>query len=182
MMKINPNKNWTRIDFLKMYSMAGAFLFPFNKKTKKPAIKNNLKDASNDFDQLLRWEEQFDSPNWGISLAKSGWFGVDVDKAHGGLEKWATLIATYGEPKTLHAESGGSGKHFVFRAQEGVKYKGKIDKGIDIKHNGYIVVQPSIHPKGGVYLWHSEIFDVQPPPNWLHEIIVKKYPKAKGRY
>lgn len=142
------------------YCIDGWFLFPVKSETKMPAIKNNLKEASNDINQLLKWTKKFPNCSWAVSLAKSGLVAVDIDNKNGGMEYWDALTATNSEPETLKANSGGGGLHYVFKAENGKKYRGKIKKanqtrsGIDVKHNGYILIYPSIHPRTeNQYLW-----------------------------
>lgn len=133
-------------DILESYCKRGWYLFPIKRETKLPAIKDNLKLASNDIEQLLKWAEKFPKCNWGLSLAKSGLVAVDVDAK--GLNPWEALCFHYGEPQTLKAASGsGVGSHYVFKAKVGKRYRGKIVKGIDVKHNGFIAIYPSIHPQ-----------------------------------
>ena len=160
-------------DILLRYCEKGWFLFPIKRETKRPAIKDNLKSASNNIDELMQWAEKFPNCNWGLSLAKSGFVAVDVDER--GLDKWAALVVHNGEPKTLKAKSGsGIGSHFVFKAEIGKKYRGKIDDGIDVKHNGYIAIFPSIHERTKFqYKWENDIEAVT-PPDWIKALIEKE--------
>ncbi len=41
--------------------------------------------------------------------------------------------------------------HFYYLADKTKQFKGKVIPGIDIKHKGYVVLPPSIHPNGTVY-------------------------------
>jgi hypothetical protein len=155
------------------YISRGFYLFPIKKETKRPAIKDNLKQASNDINQLMKWNAKFDSPSWGLSCAKSGLVVVDVDVRHGGLESWLALIADKDPINTLTATTGSGGKHYVFRSEDLEKYIGKIQDGIDIKHNGYIVVYPSLNNVGNAYTWDDFKVEVSELPLWLKEIITK---------
>lgn len=161
------------------YCIKGYFLFPIKPETKTPAIKNNLQDASNDINQLLKWAKKFPGCLWAISLAKSGRVAVDIDQKHGGMEYWEALVGANSEPQTLKAYSGGGGLHYVFLAEAGKKYRGKIKKanvtrtGIDVKHNGYIIVYPSIHPRTGKqYTWANELPETV-APEWVKKFIEK---------
>ena len=149
------------------YIERGFHLFPVGKDSKTPLLKNNLELASCDVSDFKRWRVKFKNCNWGLSLAKSGLVAVDVDAA--GLDAWYALLEKHGEPSTLKALSGsGKGLHYIFKAKEGAAYKGKLAKGIDIKHNGYVLVEPSIHPRTGKkYVWVD--FDAEPEdmPKWL---------------
>lgn len=160
-------------DILLKYCEKGWFLFPIKRETKRPAIKDNLKSASNDIEQLMQWAEKFPNCNWGVSLAKSGMVAVDIDEK--GLDKWGALVVHNGEPQTLKQKSGsGIGSHFVFKAEHGKKYRGKIDDGIDVKHNGYIAIFPSIHERTRFqYKWENEA-EPQTPPPWIKALIEKE--------
>lgn len=159
------------------YCKADLKLFPVNAETKLPAIKNMLNAASSDPKQLRAWAAQFPKCNWGLSLAKSGLVCVDVDDKHDGLKKWSDLILEHGDPETRRQQSGsGKGFHYVFKADFGVRYKGKITAGIDVKHNGFIVVAPSVHESGNQYKWLNQN-DFQPLPEWLKERIEKRRKK-----
>lgn len=154
------------------YAERGFHLFPIIRRTKKPAIKNNLSEASIDIEQILIWIDRFPNCNWGVSLAKSGLVAVDVDQK--GLDKWGALILNHGEPETLKANSGsGVGMHYVFKAKPGTRYRGKITDGIDVKHNGYIAVFPSVHPKTkALYKWANKL-SPQDAPDWITKLIEK---------
>ncbi len=164
-------------DVLLAYCQRGFFLFPVRKETKRPAIKDNLNQASNDINQLMEWDEKFPNCNWAISCAKSGVVAVDVDHAHGGMEAWATMIHKNGDPNALKATSGSGGLHYVFKADKSKKYRGKIQKGIDVKFNGYILVYPSLHERtGDHYRWtnfREKASHLSPAPVWLSDLIEK---------
>ena len=154
------------------------YLFPINAKTKKPAIKDNLASASIDPDQLAEWSEKFPECNWGISLAKSGLVAVDVDVKYSGLEVWESMLHKHGGISTLMAESQGGGLHYVFAAEKGARYRGKIQKGIDIKHNGYIAVWPS-QIDGRFYDWINWGMEPSEVPAWLNDYIKRSDKKGQ---
>lgn len=164
------------------YTERGWFLFPVSQKTKKPAIKDNLKSASNDIVQLMEWANSFPNCNWAVSLAKSGLVAIDIDDKHGGLDKWAALVVNNGEPETLKAQSGsGKGLHYLFLSKAGVSYKGKITDGIDVKHNGYVLVNPSVHPRTQLrYSWTNNT-EIGEYPHWLSTYIEKKTTPRKNK-
>lgn len=160
------------------YCKRGFFLFPLGMESKRPCIKDNLEAASNDIEKLMAWAKEFPGCNWGLSLAKSGLVAVDIDE--GGLEEWGILLLAFDEPSTLKARSGsGVGSHYVFKAAPGKRYRGKLAKGIDVKHNGYIAVYPSVHPRTKRrYRWENELSPAA-LPQWLCERIEK--PEFKSR-
>lgn len=155
-------------------------LFPVSNESKLPCIKNNLTRASFDLETIRLWGAKFPSCNWGISLAQSGLVAVDIDHKHGGMEYWASLIEKNGEPKTLSATTGSGGKHYIFLDEE-KSFKGKILSGIDIKHNGYVIVWPSINQKTGKqYTWDNWGAPITPMPEWLLKLAEKRIIKVEG--
>lgn len=155
------------------YINRGFYLFPINRKTKRPLIKNMLEEASIDMEVLQAWSKQFGKCNWGLSLAKSKYVAVDVDWKHGGMEAWQTLIDNKGDPETLRATTGSKGFHYLFHA-DAIRYRGKIQNGIDIKYNGYVVVFPSLHvDTRKMYRWDNWNVPVKLAPTWLKELIEK---------
>ncbi len=170
----NPHlKKW-----LETYSENGFKLCPVYYMEKRPAITQFLKRATSDLEELLKWSKMpaHSGGSWGLCLAPSGLVAIDVDTKHDGLATWEQLTEKHGEPKTLKAKSGGGGLHYVFKAKPGVRYVGKINSGIDVRHNHIIVVQPSKHPKTGLeYEWCMPIENaVQDYPPWIADLIEKK--------
>lgn len=169
---------------LSLYCKLGFHLFPVKRETKRPAIKDNLNQASCDMDQIRLWDEKFPDCNWAISLAKSRLVAVDVDWQYGGMESWLALIAAKEEPKTLKAISGSGGFHYLFKSEVGQKYRRELQKGIDVKHNGYILVYPSIHERTGDFYrwenWKEYGNKIASPPEWLFDLIKKDSRKGKA--
>lgn len=164
-------------DFLKDYSDRGFCLFPMNGKTKRPFFKDMLEKASSDYDQLIQWAQEYPGCGWALSCAKSGFVAVDVDHKHGGMEKWQALIEEHGEPNTLKQHTSTNGFHYLFsQGDKENRFKGKLTPGIDIKHNGYIIVFPTRGSNGNEYQW-QEVFqkaEINPVPEWLFALIAKK--------
>lgn len=159
------------------YFKRGFHIFPVDKAGKKPLLKNNLGAATTDIEKFEGWRVRFPHGfNWGLSLAKSGLVAVDVDAS--GLDAWFDLVMEHGEPQTLKQWSGsGKGMHYIFKAAG--KYKGKIATGIDVKHNGYVLVAPSVHRSGGLYRWDDFGAEVADMPGWLVALTEKKLAEPK---
>lgn len=154
------------------YCERGWFLFPVSRGTKKPVFYGYAEEASNKIDQLKAWDKKYPNCNWGLMLGKSGLVCVDIDAK--GLDAWGELTRTNGEPQTLKQFSGsGVGLHYIFEAKSKIRYRGKITDGVDVKHKGYILVAPSIHPKTNqAYKW-ARIMDPKPTPDWIAKYIEK---------
>jgi hypothetical protein len=149
-----PTDNNKLDDILLWYSEMEFNIFPVSSSTKVPCIKDCLNKATSDFNQLISWADQFPGCNWGLSLAKSNLVAIDVDIKNNGMIKWKKFISNNGEPDTLKQITGSGGFHYIFKSQDNQKYKGLIEQGIDIKHNGFIVIYPSINSEGKSYVWN----------------------------
>jgi hypothetical protein len=101
---------------------------------------------------------------------------IDVDPRHGGIETLAALEREIGVlPRTVETKTGGpdGGKHLVFRAPEGARFVGQLGRGLDVRHNAYVVAPPSVHPHGGLYRWENSPFDTEIanlPTQWFAEM------------
>ena len=104
-------------DLIESYLDSGFYLFPVSSKSKVPLIKDMLNQASNDIEQLEKWRTEFPGCNFGLSLAKSGLWALDVDLNHHGLDKWNTIAMSFGEPQTLMQKTGSGGYHYLFSNQ-----------------------------------------------------------------
>lgn len=144
-------------------------------------VSRGKNEASNNLGVVCGWWERVPDANIGVACGQSGLLAVDIDPRSGGNETWEQLLEEHGQPPdTAEAETGGGGRHLVFRRPPEVPAKdSKLGAGIDIKADGYIVVAPSVHKSGREYTWLAEAdpFDGAPfadPPSWLIEKLQKK--------
>lgn len=174
--------------WLKIYEQSDLKVVPTLPLEKRPAIRKFLERCSSDFKVNIElFTGRFSGHGIGLCCRPSGVVAIDVDLKHGGLERWNMLISKHGDPKTLKATSGSGGRHYVFKAKAGQAYTGKIgskdEKGIDVRHNHIIVVEPSYHYHAKAqYKWDQEpkrdiIADV---PSWIAELI-EKTPNSPSR-
>jgi hypothetical protein len=154
-------------------------VFPCWPRSKTPIAESGFLDASIDERQIAEWWTRYPKANIAVACdAGSRLLTVDVDPRDGGDEQLAELERAHGElPMTPLGLTGGSGFHYVFTRPQGVSFRGKLAKGIDIKANGYIIVPPSIHPSGRSYAWdagrhplETELADL---PAWVLQRIIK---------
>ena len=136
-------------------------------KGKHPASAQGQKDATTDLATIQDWWAENPHYNIGVFAKPSGFFVIDIDPRNGGdksilkLEERAlgelppTVEAITGEYNT----DGGPkrGRHLLYRCSPDEKFIANFNKeglpGIDVKHNGYILIAPSRHFSGHCYEW-----------------------------
>ena len=151
-------------------------VLPIAPGTKLPAGGNGLAHATLDPAIMRGWWRRWPDAGVGISCAASGLVVLDVDPRNGGNESFAKLETTHGPIVSgVMAETGGGGRHIVYSAPSDCRVLGVLAPGVDVKHRGYIVVRPSIHPSGNSYLWQEGCCPLDndavplPAPLWLTE-------------
>jgi hypothetical protein len=68
-------------------------------------------------------------------------------------------------PGTVMQLTGGGGLHILYRTP-GVSLPGTLGPGLDVKHNGYILLAPSIHSSGRRYRWSGHGRFLRPDMGW----------------
>ena len=110
-------------------------------------------DSTIDPEVIKQWWSTDPDAGIGVSLAHSGLIALDIDPQNGGQESLARLEAEHG---VLHSEcvaqTQGGGEHRIFKADNNFSYPGTLDKGLDLKHHGYICVAPTLGVSGE-YKW-----------------------------
>lgn len=162
-----------------------------NSAGKHPMSSNGFKAATTDFSQISDWTSAFPNCNLGVNLKGSGLVVIDVDPRNGGEEGFdefsrhledavpQTVMAVTGEQE--HKGRITRGTHMYFRLDAEVLLAGSFGKevpGVDIKHNGYVLVPGSKHSSGRTYEWapgHSpwEI-EIAPLPEQLQRYLTKQ--------
>ena len=116
-------------------------------------VPNGHKDSTSDESVIRDWFAIDPDAGIGVSLADSGLIALDIDPQNGGRESLETLEAEHG---VLYSDctaiTQGGGEHRLFIAEEGVSYPGTLGSGLDLKHNGYICVAPTLGVSGE-YKW-----------------------------
>lgn len=126
--------------------------------------------ATNDPATIQGWWEENPNYNIGVFAKESGFFAVDIDPRHGGDESYYRLEEALGGdiPPTMTQITGvytvrgqeKRGNHLIFNAPEGYTFPANLNNrgysGIDIKHNGYILLYPSNHITGVQYAWDPD--------------------------
>jgi len=110
-------------------------------------------DATTDKDTIHEWWTRVPDAGIAISLAASGLMALDIDPRNGGWDSLAAIEAQHGH---LHsncvAKTQGGGEHRLFLADASQSFPATLGPGLDLKHRGYICVEPTRGPDG-VYQW-----------------------------
>lgn len=152
--------------------MHGWHLIPIVKDGKKALLTGWQDKATSNIEVQKAWEDFYPAHNLAVYCLKSGLVCLDVDTRNGGLEVWLALIAEHGEPTTRQHRTPTGGRHYFFKAKEGIIYKGQVQQGLDIKHNGYVLIPPS-HIGGKPYKVFKE-GEPEEMPEWLEKLCVKE--------
>lgn len=141
------------------YASLGWHVFPLKPGTKYPGCEHGSSEATTDTAQIERWWTASPMSGIGMRPAPSKLYVLDMDPRNGGDKAFAELQEKHGLLLSpVMAQSGrGCGFHQYYRAPDpAVKYQGNPDglRGLDGKHNGFVVLPPSIHPDTGQpYTW-----------------------------
>jgi putative DNA primase/helicase len=120
-------------------------------------------------DELVihNWWQNNPENNIAVVCQKSEMFVIDIDPRSGGLESFDkfTELLGFELPATCEQYTGSyntssgpvRGRHLFFKCSPNEKLVGNLNAsnlpGIDIKHNGYILLTPSRHFSGTNYEW-----------------------------
>jgi P4 family phage/plasmid primase-like protien len=160
---------------------------------KHPVINQWNSASTSDIDIITDWWKENPDYNIGVHCSKSGFFVIDIDPRSGGpesFEKFEEMVPG-GLPKTVEAVTGAytgvggvavRGRHLFYSCDPEEGLIGNLNnlglKGVDIKHNGYVLISPSHHFSGVTYEWapgHApwEI-DMAEAPEELLDILRKR--------
>lgn len=161
-----------RLDAAISYAERGWYVFPITQGTKgrdadgtsTHLLKNGHVGASNDPGVVRDWWTRWPDANIGVHLAASGLVAVDVDsyKADCG---WSAFVHGREVPQTLVQRSPRGGLHYIFTAHSDDRFAGQLCAGVEIKHRGYILLEPSEF-EGGHYCFETDD-DPAPVPAWV---------------
>jgi P4 family phage/plasmid primase-like protien len=134
---------------------------------KHPVVGGWQNEATSDPEKVASWWEQNPDYNIGVFARESGFLVIDIDPRNGGDDAFLKLEerAEGALPKTVEAITGAynvkgkvvHGRHLIYKCDPREKFIGNFKKagldGIDVKHNGYILIAPSRHFSGVNYQW-----------------------------
>lgn len=135
---------------------------------KHPVLNQWNSESTSDIDKINRWWSENSEYNIGAHCSKSGFLVIDIDPRSGGPDSFEEFekMVEGGLPTTIEAitgnhtgedGSGTRGRHIYFRCSPDESLIGNLGNlglsGVDIKHNGYVLVTPSRHFSGVYYEW-----------------------------
>jgi len=134
------------------YAEKGWFVMPLKPQSKEPCkfLRHGYLDASLDIKQINRWFSKPDL-NIGLAIVQSSLVVLDFDLRNVNNRINWELYRQMCIKFNTHTVKTDNGYHFYFKADKTKHFKGKLIPGIDIKHKGYVVLPPSIHPNGSKY-------------------------------
>lgn len=175
----------TPLEYARAYAGIGWHVFPLAKGMKKPmghlAVRGHL-DATTDLDKITAWWTAEPEAGIGVAMQASGLVTVDVDPRNGGHFDLERIEAEHGKLVTdVTAFTGGGGLHLVFLAPSDIgRLPGKLAKGIDLKADGYIAVEPTFAPLADPphlkpYMWEGSSDPLEgnvpsPLPGWIADL------------
>jgi hypothetical protein len=130
------------------YAARGFHVLPCQPRGKLPLTEHGHHDATTDTATITQWWTTTPTANIGIACAASGIVAIDIDR-HGadGFTTMKSLLAELGQlPETVAAVTGGGGRHLLFQAPAGTAFRGQLGAGVDVKHQGYILIAGCVHP------------------------------------
>ena len=176
----------------KLYIEQGLKIFPVIPNGKTPLIKEWQKDCSNNYMQVLYWLENAPDCNWGLPATPNNLFIIDLDvhdPNKNGVENFDKIIDKlfmdadgfagdlydeWCDMGPLEQVTPSGGHHLIFQTDDELRQVPNCSNafkdypGIDIRTDGYIVIEPSsVGDK-------KYIFDTIPSaPNKMHPRLKK---------
>ena len=144
---------WEKIN--ENYLKYGLKIFPVQPNGKTPLIRMWQQDCSSDYLQVLYWYEHARDCNWGLPAPPNGLCIENFDKI---LDALHFTDDEWDEWGPMEQVTPSGGKHLIFATDEELKNVSNGSNvfpeypGIDIRTDGYIVVEPSsINDKGYIF-------------------------------
>lgn len=138
------------------YAADGLAVFPLAAEGKEPVTRRGYYDATTDAQQIMKWWRAHPDARIGLPCRPNGLIAIDIDPRNGGSATFKALEAEHGAlPRDAVQRTHGGGWHVVMLDPApgadgwtrvhgaGGSCKGKLGPGVDVKNNGYIVVDPS---------------------------------------
>ena len=145
-------------EFLKEnYIDKGLKIFPVIPNGKTPMIEKWQEDCSCDFFQVLYWYNTCPNCNWGLPCTPNNLFVLDLDRhdpEKDGVDSFEAIRCghtslEYDDYIGCNQVTPSDGRHYIFKTDDELKNVAngsnvfKDFPGIDIRTDGYILVEPS---------------------------------------
>lgn len=163
-------------------------------KAKTPLLSNGFKGATKT-ERILNilFGERHPTAMVGAPTGEQmGAWVLDVDvhkdddgNVINGYETIAALEDMHGPlPRTAVAKTAGGGEHHYFRYAPGVRNRGRLGLGLDVRGGGGFVIMPgSVTAEGKKYIWLDYEGDGLPPlpdaPSWLLDLVLPPQQQTK---
>lgn len=158
-------------------------------KAKTPLVSSGFKGASkNERVTGILWDR---NPTAMVGIPTGEQLGawvldVDVHKDDdgniiNGYETIAALEDKYGPlPRTAVAKTAGGGEHHYFSYAPGVRNRGRLGAGLDVRGSGgYVIAPGSVTADGKEYIWvdydGAGLPPLVPAPDWLLELVLPQH-------
>ena len=171
--------NWSKLNgyFIK----TGLKIFPVQQNGKTPLIQKWQDDCSCDTMQVLYWYESAKGCNWGLPATPNGLFVIDLDvhdPQKNGVENFEKLMKELGLTSidTMLQTTPSGGVHLIYQTNDILRNVPNCSNafkdypGIDLRTDGYVVVEPSVI-NGKEYKFSNNI-PPMPMPVVLQQYIV----------
>lgn len=137
-----------------LYLNKGLKIFPIKENGKTPLISKWQEDCSADLFQVLYYYENAKNCNWGLPATPNNLFVIDLDvhdENKNGVDNFKRLMEEIGLESidTMTQITPSGGVHLIYQTNETLKNVPNCSNafsdypGIDIRTDGYIVVEPS---------------------------------------
>jgi hypothetical protein len=122
--------------------------------------------ATTDAATIERWWAAEPTANIGAPCKLNGWAVIDIDPRNSGYQSLCVLEDRVGVlPGTVMQITGGDGLHLIYRSP-GMPLPGSLGPGLDLKHNGYVLLAPSVNTAGSRYRWAGDGLFRLPETPW----------------
>lgn len=147
-------------------------------KAKAPLTHNGFKAATADMQAVTAFWSRFPNAMIGIPTGEPiGAFVVDIDVKTdvNGFDWLREMEAKHGRlPETLTANTASGGQHLYFKYVPGVRNRGAMGPGADLRgEGGYVVAPGSVMKDGRRYAWTNDE-EIAEAPQWLLDLVVRK--------
>lgn len=155
-------------------------IFPVVENSKTPLIENWQNDCSYSILQIMYWLKEAPNCNWGLPCTPNDLFVLDIDTHNvNGLENAKRLFndLEIKELDTLSQKTPSGGLHLIFKSDDELKQVANTSnsfkdyQGLDIRSDGYILVNPS--KINGIEYQLSDK-EVKPMPQALKDFILSQ--------